>query len=254
MGVIYMTTNLINGKKYLGRDSNNNPNYLGSGLLLKRAIKKEGKHNFKKEIIEECETLDELQEREEYWLNFYDAASNEEFYNLHNNGKSGPVRSGPSHYMYGRRGKDSPMFGRKKTEETKRKISISNTGKKRTDEQRQKISFFSRNRRHTPETIEHLRQINLGKKNGFYGKTHSDDSKLKMSIDKKMKYKGESNPNFKGYVICISGDYYGESKTINQWSNLLNIKRQTLSKHLNGRGYKNGIKGNFFKWEHELQS
>ena len=26
--VIYMTTNLINGKKYIGRDSKNNPKYL----------------------------------------------------------------------------------------------------------------------------------------------------------------------------------------------------------------------------------
>jgi len=37
--VIYKTTNLINGKQYIGSDSNNNPNYLGSGTFLIKAIK-----------------------------------------------------------------------------------------------------------------------------------------------------------------------------------------------------------------------
>ena len=50
--IIYQTTNLINGKKYIGKDANNNPNYIGSGADLKIAIKEYGKHNFKKEIIE----------------------------------------------------------------------------------------------------------------------------------------------------------------------------------------------------------
>jgi hypothetical protein len=49
--VIYKTTNLINGKIYIGQDSNDNKNYLGSGLKLKRAIKKYSKENFIKEVI-----------------------------------------------------------------------------------------------------------------------------------------------------------------------------------------------------------
>lgn len=38
--IIYKTTNLINNKIYIGQDKNNNPKYLGSGDLLKKAIKK----------------------------------------------------------------------------------------------------------------------------------------------------------------------------------------------------------------------
>ena len=40
--IVYKTTNLINGKIYIGKDMKNNPNYLGSGTILRRAIKKYG--------------------------------------------------------------------------------------------------------------------------------------------------------------------------------------------------------------------
>ena len=42
--IIYKTTNLINHKIYIGQDSNNNPNYLGSGHLVKQAINKYSKY------------------------------------------------------------------------------------------------------------------------------------------------------------------------------------------------------------------
>lgn len=67
MGVIYKTVNLANGKIYVGRDKYNNPNYIGSGVLLHLAIKKYGKENFLKEIIEECEDH-LLDEREKFWI------------------------------------------------------------------------------------------------------------------------------------------------------------------------------------------
>jgi hypothetical protein len=57
-----MTTNLVNGKRYIGRDSNNKPHYYGSGTAIKKALKKYGKHNFKKEILEHCDNTEKLQE------------------------------------------------------------------------------------------------------------------------------------------------------------------------------------------------
>ena len=49
---IYIVTNLINNKIYIGKESRNRNNYFGSGLLINRAIEKYGIINFKKEILE----------------------------------------------------------------------------------------------------------------------------------------------------------------------------------------------------------
>jgi len=85
--IIYKTTNLINGKIYIGQDSKNNPEYYGSGNLINLAIKKYGKENFVKEILEYCLTKDELNEKEKYWIAKYN--SNLTGYNISDGGQGG---------------------------------------------------------------------------------------------------------------------------------------------------------------------
>ena len=64
--IIYKTTNLINGKIYVGFHSTDDleDSYLGSGWILKAAIKKYGKENFKREILMVCPTREEAREVE----------------------------------------------------------------------------------------------------------------------------------------------------------------------------------------------
>lgn len=90
---IYITTNKINGKKYIGMCTRDNNQYLGSGKLLKQAINKYGKDNFTREIIERCDDFEDLCEKEKYWIDYYDAVSSSEFYNLIEGGIGGNAES-----------------------------------------------------------------------------------------------------------------------------------------------------------------
>jgi group I intron endonuclease len=123
--VVYKTTNLINGKIYVGQDSKNNPEYLGSGTILKRAIKKYGKENFKKEILEECYDKDELDEKEKYWIK--ELNSIEDGYNI-TKGGDGCLGCKQSEETKEKRrlkniGEKNPMFGKKLSEESLAKRS-----------------------------------------------------------------------------------------------------------------------------------
>lgn len=80
--IIYLTTNNINGRKYIGLDSVNNPYYYGSGTALKLALKKYGRQNFTKKILCHCETIDELNEKEQYYIKVYNAIEDPLFYNI----------------------------------------------------------------------------------------------------------------------------------------------------------------------------
>ena len=90
-GFIYKTTNVINGKEYIGMCSSKQrfESYLGSGILLRQAIEKYGKDNFVREILEECDDEESLRKAEIKWIRHYDAVKNENFYNLHEGGRGG---------------------------------------------------------------------------------------------------------------------------------------------------------------------
>lgn len=79
---IYLTTNLINGKKYIGQHyGTTTDKYLGSGIQLTRAIKKYGKENFQREILE-IVSENTVDEKEKYYIDLYNAVASEEYYNI----------------------------------------------------------------------------------------------------------------------------------------------------------------------------
>jgi hypothetical protein len=82
-GFIYITTNILNNKKYIGMRiySKGWENYLGSSKLLLKDILKYGKENFKREIIEECDNKKELQDKEIYYLISNNVLTDDSFYN-----------------------------------------------------------------------------------------------------------------------------------------------------------------------------
>lgn len=82
-GYIYMTTNNINGMKYIGQHKSEifDSSYKGSGDLLRPDLMKYKRMNFSVELLEWCSSQEELDEREKYWISYYNATKSTEFYN-----------------------------------------------------------------------------------------------------------------------------------------------------------------------------
>lgn len=185
-GYVYLTTNLVNGKKYIGqhRASQFTENYKGSGKLIKQAFNKYGWENFKVELLEECSSEDELNQAEIKWIAKFDATHSREFYNLAYGGSHSwhPLQDweieqrsremkkrwedpeyqrSMSQMLHDKQsdGK-SWMVGKKHSEETKQKMSKSHSGelhpmygKRHSEESKQKMSEAAKKRPHPPTTL-----------------------------------------------------------------------------------------------------
>lgn len=84
-GFVYITENLVNGKKYIGQRSYLKPGwekYLGSGRLLLKAIRRYGRENFSRTIVFEAACRETLNAAEREWIARTDAVANPNFYNL----------------------------------------------------------------------------------------------------------------------------------------------------------------------------
>lgn len=91
---------MITGDRYVGKrvfDAGGRwKTYLGSGIILKRAIKKYGSYSFNRVIIDYAVTGEELCDKERFWVNFYNAVNDPTFYNITQGGDGGNSRSGYS--------------------------------------------------------------------------------------------------------------------------------------------------------------
>ena len=155
-GYIYKTTNLINGKIYIGQHKAEkfDESYFGSGKLLKQAIQKYGKQNFKCEIVIACNSKVELDEKEIFYIKNLNCQDKNIGYNICKGGERGP---------------GGPMFkGHKHSIETKRRMSENRKGCKNGN--------FGNRWTRTPE----MKYGSIkGEKNPMFGKKQSDNSKLK---------------------------------------------------------------------------
>lgn len=178
--IIYKTINLINNKIYVGQDTRNNPKYLGSGNLLKNAIKKYGIENFKKEILEDdIDDINILNEKEIYWIKKLNS-KRPNGYNLTDGGCGNlgyewtdEQRKTLSEAMLNSDSHKQIM----ESVEYKQKMSNANKGHKHS--KKTKI-LISKNRKlaNTPEFIEQQRLSHLGQIPWNKGKTKYTDKRL----------------------------------------------------------------------------
>lgn len=190
---IYKTINLINNKIYIGQSSKEmDHNYLGSGRLIKYAIKKYGRQNFKKEILFEGEIKQsELDEKEKEFIKTFNSADLSIGYNIKIGGNNKGIQS----------------------DTTKQKIREKRLGTK-----------------HKPESILKMSNLKKGELNSFYGKKHSKESLAKMekSLFKKghtnenvdyTKRRGTGNAMYGKSVYDIWVEKYGKEVADEKWSN-----------------------------------
>ena len=147
MYCIYRITNLINGKTYIGQHKYKtlNDDYMGSGKLLKRAQKKYGIKNFKKEIlvfnISKKEHADLLEKT--FITSEREKTGAENCYNITDGGEG---YSGP-HSL-----------------EHIKKISEAHKGRHLSEEHKKKLSIVLKRKYHKSFSEEHRRKLSETKK------------------------------------------------------------------------------------------
>ena len=98
-GFIYLTTDLKYNKKYIGQHKIRNqktldPTYFGSGIVIGRIIEKGEIYRLKRDILCFCESKEELNEKEKYYIKKFDAIKNKDFYNCAEGGDGGNTFAG----------------------------------------------------------------------------------------------------------------------------------------------------------------
>lgn len=129
-GYVYLTTNTITGKKYIGRhkSSKYDTRYKGSGKIISQAIKKYGRDKFITIVLSEYDDEESLNQGEIYWISKYDAVNSDEFYNIE---KGGHANGRPVGFKVPRESVErvaDKLKGRKLSDETRLKISLSLKG------------------------------------------------------------------------------------------------------------------------------
>ena len=165
---IYLIKNNINQKIYIGKHTTDNldDGYMGSGILIKKAITKYGIENFTKWYLAFCDSEEKLNWLECFYIKKYNAK--ECGYNLSDGGEGmlNPKSEIREKLSNAHKGEKNPNFGKPRSDETKRKISATKKGK-------------------------HNHKDHKGENNPFYGKEHSEETKHKISVAMKGKTPSE---------------------------------------------------------------
>ena len=135
--------------------------------------------------------------------------------------------SGENHHFYGVSKEDHPLYGRRLSEETKKKLSIAHTGKKVTEETKKKLRIVRQKQLNDEEYLKKWKAAMVkreesyrGENNPFYGRRHSEEIKKKISETKKKQYangeaihpstyakKGKENRSYKhGKLVNAKND------------------------------------------------
>ena len=191
---IYKITNLRNGKVYIGmhRTKSLDDGYMGSGKLLKVAIKKYGKDNFQKEILEIFDNEEDmiLKEKELVTDEF---VLSEDNYNIMPGGKFGSLERN-----------NLTFKSRKHSKDTIEKIRSAAIGRRHSDDSRKKIS------KNNFSKTDPVKQKEHAKKAGSYARSEEHKRKISEAIKNKLQ-SGNYKP---GRKKSVGGKSIGADTTL----------------------------------------
>lgn len=184
-GYIYITTNTVNNKIYIGQHKaeSYDPKYFGSGLLIKRAIEKYGLSNFKNEIIQWVESNEEADTKEKYFIELFGSRDIKIGYNIVTGGNGGNLisslpkdrydafikkikvnNSGKSNPNYGNGHKISGDKNPAKREDVRKKISEKLSGENNPMFGKCGAGSPNYGRKNSDEAIENIKKAMKGLK------------------------------------------------------------------------------------------
>ena len=242
--IIYKVTNLINQKIYIGKTIKKNKNYLGSGNLIKLAVKRYGRKNFSRKILEECNSIEELNKQEKFWIEELNSNKRGVGYNITNGGEGGDVFTNNSNKEAIRiklRENGKKSLGRYHTEESKQKNREKHFGVswgKHTKETKEKISKLHKGRKFTEE---HKRE--LSKKRKLRITTEKTKKKMSNAWTDEMKEK-QASRNRKS-IICNETKI--EYSCMKEASNKMGFSKSSIYHNLHGRN--KNVHGYTFKFK-----
>lgn len=158
--IIYKITNTLNNKFYIGKHKTENVNdsYMGSGVMIKAAIKKYGKDNFKKEILYFLNSEKEMDIKEKEIVN-EEMVKNNNNYNLTTGGEGGFTK------QIAKKGYENSL-------KLLTKEQLSNNGKKngnilklKDPDYFKKLGSKNKGKNKKPRSEEHRKKISLSLKN-----------------------------------------------------------------------------------------
>ncbi len=174
--IIYKITNNINNKVYIGQTIGSVAKrwsyHCGKDSrcrVMANAIRKYGRESFKIEIIDKSDNIDNLNKKEQFWIESLQSIS-PNGYNLQSGGlnhlASEETRKLQSESAKG----NTNAKGKKRSMESRRKISESlrgqkgrNTGNKHSIEVRRKISEAGKGRQVSEKTRRKMSEAHIGK-------------------------------------------------------------------------------------------
>ena len=223
---IYLTTNLINGKKYIGQHKGElNDFYFGSGVLITKALEKYGKDNFKKEILEICSSREEADEKEKFYISKYNAIEDETFYNLQEGGTRGDgwrsaqrwLNSHPEEAkeIYKQNGERLQWWRQKNSEQQAKKCLE---------------SFLEGSKKWKKEHPEEVKNImkKVNEKKEEWQKTHPEEHQKQME---EWRQKGTETNSIK--ILCVTTNEIFNS--ISEAGRYYNVAQPNITKCLKGQ-------------------